>query len=99
MKSSGLIQHLSKLITLEVETILVPVVATLSECSVDPEYRAAICDGGIIQYLSKFLESENQVRLNLECGTRPREYFNVHIPFFDAYLSNSNDLINIHHTQ
>lgn len=60
MKSSGLIQHLSKLITLEVETILVPVVATLSECSVDPEYRAAICDGGIIQYLSKFLESENQ---------------------------------------
>lgn len=59
MKSSGLIQHLSKLITLEVETILVPVVATLSECSVDPEYRAAICEGGIIQYLSKFLESEN----------------------------------------
>ena len=65
MKSSGLIQHLSKLITLEVETILVPVVATLSECSVDPEYRAAICDGGIIQYLSKFLESENQVSLIL----------------------------------
>jgi len=60
MKSSGLIEHLSKLITLEVETILVPVVATLSECSVDPEYREAICEGGIIQYLSKFLESENQ---------------------------------------
>jgi hypothetical protein len=63
MKSSGLIHRLSKLITLEVETILVPVVATLSECSVDPEYRADICDGGIIQYLSKFLESENQVRI------------------------------------
>ena len=62
MKSSGLIHHLSKLITLEVETILVPLVATLSECSVDPEYRAAICEGGIIRYLSKFLDSENQVR-------------------------------------
>ena len=66
MKSSGLIEHLSKLITLEVETILVPVVATLSECSVDPEYRAAICEGGIIQYLSKFLESENQVQCTVQ---------------------------------
>ena len=59
---------MSKLITLEVEAILVPVVATLSECSVDPEYRTAICEGGIIQYLSKFLESENQV--HFEYGPR-----------------------------
>ena len=47
--------------------VLIPVIATLQECASAPEYRQLIRSSGMIQFVVKNLNSENQ-ELQMHCA-------------------------------